>query len=209
MTGVSANVGVLPGRRRNGVPRQAMMVIQIQLTKRQGVVPLTRDYIAREEARLRAGEGGSGRRCGSRASRFVRIGGYRRQRQASSVRSRLVQALIVGTIQAPTSLAARPCANGIPVGVRPVSVAGECRATNSSENQSTGRSMALEIDCAQAGRRTRRVLSHRAAQYRGGAIAAGRDPRQQRGVLSRLRFSGTGAFLRAGARADLRASPAA
>jgi cyclopropane-fatty-acyl-phospholipid synthase len=36
---------------------QAMMVMQIQLTKRQGVVPITRDYIAREEARLRALEG--------------------------------------------------------------------------------------------------------------------------------------------------------
>jgi cyclopropane-fatty-acyl-phospholipid synthase len=33
---------------------QAMMVTQIQLAKRQGVVPNTRDYIAREEARLRA-----------------------------------------------------------------------------------------------------------------------------------------------------------
>ena len=30
-----------------------MMVFQIQLTKRKGVVPLTRDYIGREEARLR------------------------------------------------------------------------------------------------------------------------------------------------------------
>ena len=37
---------------------QAMMVMQIQLTKRQDVVPITRDYIAREEARLRALEGG-------------------------------------------------------------------------------------------------------------------------------------------------------
>ena len=36
---------------------QAMMVFQIQLTKRQGVVPMTRDYIAREERRLRALEG--------------------------------------------------------------------------------------------------------------------------------------------------------
>ena len=35
---------------------QAMMVFQIQLTKRQDVVPMTRDYIAREEARLRAAE---------------------------------------------------------------------------------------------------------------------------------------------------------
>jgi cyclopropane-fatty-acyl-phospholipid synthase len=37
---------------------QAMMVMQIQLAKRQDAVPLTRDYIAREEARLRALEGG-------------------------------------------------------------------------------------------------------------------------------------------------------
>jgi cyclopropane-fatty-acyl-phospholipid synthase len=36
-----------------------MMVFQLQLTKRQGVVPITRDYIAREEARLRGVEGGS------------------------------------------------------------------------------------------------------------------------------------------------------
>jgi cyclopropane-fatty-acyl-phospholipid synthase len=38
---------------------QAMMVFQMQLTRRQGVVPMTRDYIGREEARLRALEGGS------------------------------------------------------------------------------------------------------------------------------------------------------
>jgi cyclopropane-fatty-acyl-phospholipid synthase len=37
---------------------QAMMVFQMQLTKRQGVVPMTRDYIMREETRLRALEGG-------------------------------------------------------------------------------------------------------------------------------------------------------
>lgn len=33
--------------------KQSMMVFQIQLSKRQGVVPITRDYIAREEHRLR------------------------------------------------------------------------------------------------------------------------------------------------------------
>jgi cyclopropane-fatty-acyl-phospholipid synthase len=38
---------------------QNMMVFQLQLTKRQGVVPVTRDYIVREEARLRAAESGS------------------------------------------------------------------------------------------------------------------------------------------------------
>jgi cyclopropane-fatty-acyl-phospholipid synthase len=34
--------------------QQNLMVFQIQLTKRQGVVPITRDYIAEAEARLRA-----------------------------------------------------------------------------------------------------------------------------------------------------------
>ncbi len=33
--------------------RQNMMVFQVQLAKRQGVVPITRDYIAQSEARLR------------------------------------------------------------------------------------------------------------------------------------------------------------
>jgi cyclopropane-fatty-acyl-phospholipid synthase len=36
---------------------QAMMVFQLQLTKRQGVVPMTRDYIMWESQRLRAREG--------------------------------------------------------------------------------------------------------------------------------------------------------
>jgi cyclopropane-fatty-acyl-phospholipid synthase len=38
--------------------KQNFMNLQIQLTKRQGVVPMTRDYIAREEGRLRAMERG-------------------------------------------------------------------------------------------------------------------------------------------------------
>ncbi len=37
---------------------QALMVFQIQLTKRQGIVPMTRDYIACETERLRVLEGG-------------------------------------------------------------------------------------------------------------------------------------------------------
>ena len=37
---------------------EVMMVFQVQMTKRQGVVPITRDYIARDEARLRSLEGG-------------------------------------------------------------------------------------------------------------------------------------------------------
>ena len=46
--------------------KQNLMNFQIQLTKRQGIVPITRDYIAREEARLRGvelenGRGGSWR----------------------------------------------------------------------------------------------------------------------------------------------------
>ena len=39
--------------------KQNMMNFQIQLTKRQGVVPMTRDYIEREEARLRGIERGT------------------------------------------------------------------------------------------------------------------------------------------------------
>jgi cyclopropane-fatty-acyl-phospholipid synthase len=35
---------------------EGMMVFQIQMTKRQGVVPMTRDYIARNEVSLRGGE---------------------------------------------------------------------------------------------------------------------------------------------------------
>ena len=37
---------------------QALMVFQIQLTKRQDIVPMTREYIGREENRLRAAEAG-------------------------------------------------------------------------------------------------------------------------------------------------------
>ena len=33
--------------------KQNMMNFQLQLTKRQGIVPMTRDYVWREEARLR------------------------------------------------------------------------------------------------------------------------------------------------------------
>jgi len=40
--------------------KQNNMVFQIQLTKRQGVLPITRDYILREESRLRAIEGSRG-----------------------------------------------------------------------------------------------------------------------------------------------------
>jgi cyclopropane-fatty-acyl-phospholipid synthase len=39
--------------------KQNMMNIQIQLTRRQGVVPITRDYITHEEARLRSRERGN------------------------------------------------------------------------------------------------------------------------------------------------------
>ena len=37
---------------------QGLMVFQIQMAKREGIVPVTRDYIARETQRLRALEGG-------------------------------------------------------------------------------------------------------------------------------------------------------
>ncbi len=40
-----------------GFRKHAMMVLQLQLTKCQGVVPMTRDYILQAEAQLRAREG--------------------------------------------------------------------------------------------------------------------------------------------------------
>jgi cyclopropane-fatty-acyl-phospholipid synthase len=38
---------------------QGMMVFQLQLAKRQSAVPITRDYIAHQEAHLRGLESGS------------------------------------------------------------------------------------------------------------------------------------------------------
>ncbi len=49
--------------------KQNLMVFQLQLTKRQGVVPITRDYIGDAEATFaRASRSVSGRRCGWRAN---------------------------------------------------------------------------------------------------------------------------------------------
>jgi len=50
------HVGVLSGAAENGVSRAGHDGGQLQLAKRQGVVPMTRDYIIREAARLRARE---------------------------------------------------------------------------------------------------------------------------------------------------------
>ena len=61
MTSASRDVGVLSRRLETPFRKQDMMNFQIQLTKRQGVVPMTRDYIAHEEARLRALEGSASR----------------------------------------------------------------------------------------------------------------------------------------------------
>ena len=52
------NAGLAAGI-RNAPDTPNMMVFQIQLTKRRGVVPITGDYIAAAEARLRAVEQGS------------------------------------------------------------------------------------------------------------------------------------------------------
>ena len=41
-----------------GFRKQNMMNFQIQLARRQGVVPMTRDYVTQEEARLRESERG-------------------------------------------------------------------------------------------------------------------------------------------------------
>src|SRR5581483_7706575 len=41
-----------------GFREHAMMVFQLQLAKRQGIVPITRDYVMQQEQRLRAAERG-------------------------------------------------------------------------------------------------------------------------------------------------------
>ena len=68
---------------------QAMMVFQIQLTKRQDVVPITRDYIAREEARLRTLEGGQPPAAAA-GRRVVRFRGQDPVKAASWIHSRTV-----------------------------------------------------------------------------------------------------------------------
>ncbi len=47
---------------------EGMMVFQIQMTKRQGVVPITRDYIHRAEARLRRAEKSMAKGCSPAAA---------------------------------------------------------------------------------------------------------------------------------------------
>ena len=54
-----------------------MVVFQIQMAKRKGVVPQTRDYIAREEARLRAPKPATRSRCAWPGS-SARIGALRK-----------------------------------------------------------------------------------------------------------------------------------
>ena len=46
---IRAHVGIYLAASEMSFREQDMMVFQIQLTKRQGVVPMTRDYIGREE----------------------------------------------------------------------------------------------------------------------------------------------------------------
>ena len=59
MTSVSPACGNFIWRRRKlSFRTQGLMNFQIQLAKRQGVVSMTRDYIGREEARLRGVERG-------------------------------------------------------------------------------------------------------------------------------------------------------
>ena len=85
--------------------------------------------------------------------------------------------------------------------------AGCKRATLSTDWKGTREPWHRSNRCPQATRRNGAGLSYRTAQYRSGAGAAGRDPRQQRGALPRLRFSRAGAFLRADPPADLRDRP--
>ena len=72
---------------------QNMMVMQIQLTKRQGVVPMTRDYIAREERRLR----GCRRQASPAAAARRRIISTVRPENKTALTHRSIQLVNCGT----------------------------------------------------------------------------------------------------------------
>ena len=62
---------------------QNMMVMQIQLTKRQGVVPITRDYIAqRRTPPARLPKASVARRCGSLANSILAVAVLRESRKS-------------------------------------------------------------------------------------------------------------------------------
>ena len=58
--------------------------MQIQFAKRQDVVPITPDYIAREETRLRRSNTTSNRRCGLRANKSRAVNLLRRRRSSTA-----------------------------------------------------------------------------------------------------------------------------
>ena len=82
---------------------QNMMVLQIQLTKRQGVVPMTRDYITREEQRLRALEGAPAAAAAPRrriVGQSVRARDEPRSRQKPAISHRSVELVNCGISRA-------------------------------------------------------------------------------------------------------------
>ena len=62
------------------------MVFQIQLAERQDAVPITRDYIAQAEARLRALEGGQPPAAAARRRMNARVGVRRSARRGADCR---------------------------------------------------------------------------------------------------------------------------
>src|SRR5262249_12463924 len=165
--------------------QQAMMVFQLQLTKRQGVVPMTRDYIAREEARLRALESG-GRpplRLAGEGFCSRRLDHSRSSRSREpAIKSNLSDGDSGGTCQV-VCLRTRGAwyLESFPVVVRgsapSMSAAPRCR-----HKIRTLGFHGRRINRAQAGGAICARLSCRAAQHRGGASPAGRRPGQQRGA---------------------------
>ena len=158
------------------------MVFQIQLTKRQDVVPMTRDYIMpRGAAPARAPKASAARRCGWPASSAVRA-----RRACGPPGQDKIDYFppLIGPCELRGNRIAAPCRRQMPVLCHNFRVSTDIHGPP-------------RFGAPQAGRRTCPALSFRPAQYRGGAGAIGRDPGQQRGLLPGLRFPQSGAFLRA------------
>ncbi len=140
---------------------QNMMVFQLQLTKRQNVVPMTRDYIVREEQRLRAGR--------NRAPPAVAAGGRVDAVQACAPEHRSRK----NPAACPHRFSLVNC--GHVNALFPARPKRACYATIFR----VSKDIMAPIDSALRKQlEACPAVSLRSAQYRGGTGAAGRDPGQ-------------------------------
>ena len=89
---------------------QAMMVFQLQLTKRQGIVPMTRDYVRAKRRGCERSSAEAARRCGWRASDSVFATGVQnRQALRCSLSRGIFGRWAAGKLGKSDPLSHRPC----------------------------------------------------------------------------------------------------